>query len=854
MRFYGIKMYNFLRFGEDQNSLVFDLTHEQQAKIQNGTLSFDSLYEELKANPTEYINAVKKNSDDNIFSGVVGIAGMTEGSFDSSNGAGKSTIFEAICFACYDRIVRQTANNDKKASAGLSVVTKFDGEYPTTLKESYVEQFFEEDGKIYRLKRGRVFTKTQSNNTPICEFECYTEDDADSLSGHRTRDTKRSVEEVIGDNYDLFVNSVMFGQNDSGKFLTGTDKTRKEMIISLLQLENIVNGCVEIVRSKKKQQNDLVTKIKSQIENIRAMIVKYSDQPIVRESDIEEFFESIVLNIFQNFEDKIKKSRELVQGNEEAIKDILEKIAKLEKAEVITKINSLNEEVKTLQNEQQNKKNKFDEEVKDWRKLANESNDLILVNDSEKLKIKTQREKLIFVKKDYEKIINEFNEEESKEVIDKAEKARNIKPKYDGMLKDAYKKRDVMLQKIASFNAIISSKKKDQQSLEEQLKDVSGNQFICSSCKSVVSRSHIENKIEECKKNIETNENGADKIQEHFDAVEVAIKSIQDRIEKISHYVQLESDMKIKINKYKNAEENLKQINDNLKDYDERTGVLNSKIISLKQKQLDYNKKCQIVEESFKKELELINEKMECLSKEISGLRSDADKINKDISELKRQMDEEVLKQKNTNQQIGFYTKEVESIKEFVTRIKNDEQKLVNELKELQRYVLLEKAFGLDGVQTRIVQKYLPLLNLYIKEYLDILSESRISIKMVINDRGKVDMVIIGGTADAYDMLSGGEKMIVRLAVDIGLALLSFSRSAKKPDMICLDEIFGPLDNNHTELVFKMLAELNKKFGKVFLISHKSEIQSLVKNNIIIEKSFGNHGVSKIAGVGDILD
>ena len=113
-------------------------------------------------------------------------------------------------------------------------------------------------------------------------------------------------------------------------------------------------------------------------------------------------------------------------------------------------------------------------------------------------------------------------------------------------------------------------------------------------------------------------------------------------------------------------------------------------------------------------------------------------------------------------------------------------------------------------------------------------------------------MKIIGGTADDYVMLSGGEKMIVRLAVDIGLSLLSFSRTAKVPDMICLDEIFGPLDKDHTESVFVMLNRLKKKFNRVFLISHKREIQSLVENNIIIKKNSGNLGLSRVAEVSDI--
>jgi DNA repair exonuclease SbcCD ATPase subunit len=117
---------------------------------------------------------------------------------------------------------------------------------------------------------------------------------------------------------------------------------------------------------------------------------------------------------------------------------------------------------------------------------------------------------------------------------------------------------------------------------------------------------------------------------------------------------------------------------------------------------------------------------------------------------------------------------------------------------------------------------------------------------MVVNDKGKIDMIISGGSADSYDMLSGGEKTVVRLATCIGLALLSFSRSAKKPEIICLDEIFGPLDKCHTEAVFRMLKRLSDKFNRIIIITHDSDIQKMIKTNIIVEKDAGKRGLSHI--------
>ncbi|MFO7972598.1 MAG: hypothetical protein R6U40_12720, partial [Desulfobacterales bacterium] len=117
-------------------------------------------------------------------------------------------------YAHYEKIVRKTANQDKKEKAGVSVVTRMNGEYPEGLMESYVEEFFENNGSIYRLKRGRKFTKSKKNHSPVLEFECVKEsNEIDKRESHRTSDTAEAVANVIKMDYDVFVNSQMFGQN-----------------------------------------------------------------------------------------------------------------------------------------------------------------------------------------------------------------------------------------------------------------------------------------------------------------------------------------------------------------------------------------------------------------------------------------------------------------------------------------------------------------------------------------------------------------------------------------------------------------------------------------------------------------
>jgi DNA repair exonuclease SbcCD ATPase subunit len=204
---------------------------------------------------------------------------------------------------------------------------------------------------------------------------------------------------------------------------------------------------------------------------------------------------------------------------------------------------------------------------------------------------------------------------------------------------------------------------------------------------------------------------------------------------------------------------------------------------------------------------------------------------------------------KENTEKIGKISERIKNIELSKEEIGEFEKDIQEDVQNLKYYTLLSDIFGLEGVQTKIISKYLPLLNVYIKEFLDILSEGKLNVSMEVNSRSKIDMVVDGGTAPTFDMLSGGEKMMVRLAVDIGLALLSFCRSAQKPEMICLDEILGPLDNNKTKAVFKMLEVLKDKFSRVLIITHKSDIQELIQTNIVVEKSSVNMGLSEIKKV-----
>jgi DNA repair exonuclease SbcCD ATPase subunit len=853
MKIYGLKMHNFMRFGNVDNSIVFNVTKKQKEEIKDGKLTFDLLYGSLSSDPVKYIETVDAIDDDNVLGGIVGIAGMTAGSFDASNGSGKSTIFEAMAYAFYDKVVRQTANNDKKAVAGLSVVTKLAGVYPKDLKESYVEVYFEEDGRLYRLKRGRSFTKTKKSSSPIFDFDCIKDDEVDSLSSHRKRDTKKSLDEVIIEDYDIFVNTVMFGQADAGKFLTGTDKVKKDMIIELLKLEDIVYGCIDVIRDRKKTENGKLNSFTSRSNMLKSLVlseynlfkpvtcdeVEYSDELI----DITSTY---IGELLDNSQDKKKELNHNLEKTNKAINS-------LENSEILKSIKLLIENGKELVAQRKGLELKKSQDLEDWSKLIKESS--VELNEWN-ASIENSDKKLQQKKVKLEQIrasISAIDRKDCAEKIAKCNEYIELQEKYEEQLAKARSKREYAIGKIAEFDTIINLRKKDLKSFNKQIEEAGDNDnFFCSECHSTVTKSHTLKKISAIEVVIKENIRLKSILDERNSNIVEALVVIENRLgvinEKKEEIKLLEDLILTSINNEESIGDLENQISAHEVDIEEKK----KHVEKCNKKSKEYSEKHSSIEDKYLKDSQEISVRIDAKREEVLLLKEKTNAIEIEIGHNKKIRDEIKKDIASIENKCGSFQEKIDQLIDLGKKISEQEKGVKSAAKELQRYKILESAFGLEGVQTRIADKYLPLLNMYVKKFLDTLSDHKIAVNFFVNNKSKVDMEIVGGTAGNYVMLSGGEKMVVRLAVDIGLSLLSFSRTSRTPDMICLDEIFGPLDKDHTKSVFLMLETLKDRFDKVYLISHKREIQALIENNIIVEKSSGNRGLSRIVGIREV--
>jgi len=144
------------------------------------------------------------------------IVGSHDGDTDVSNGVGKTAIFSAIVWCLYNKCrFRKKEKVVKRGRNGCAV-----------------EFVFNLDGTQYKVVRK---LGKRSGSSEVTFHESGSGGWKDITCDTPTL-TSRKIMETVGVNYDTFVNSVYFRQNDLSLFATATASERKEVLKDLLQI------------------------------------------------------------------------------------------------------------------------------------------------------------------------------------------------------------------------------------------------------------------------------------------------------------------------------------------------------------------------------------------------------------------------------------------------------------------------------------------------------------------------------------------------------------------------------------------------------------------------------------------
>jgi len=182
---------------------------------------------------------------------------------------------------------------------------------------------------------------------------------------------------------------------------------------------------------------------------------------------------------------------------------------------------------------------------------------------------------------------------------------------------------------------------------------------------------------------------------------------------------------------------------------------------------------------------------------------------------------EDVQRQINDIHTVGLFLKEdkmrLQEFNEDSKRIKKEKEKIGDRA----NYLGLAKQLLQDsGIKTKIIKKYLPIMNKLINSYLN---QLEFQVKFELDEQFNETIKSRYRDEFAYANFSEGEKMRIDLALLFTWRQIAKMKNSTNTNLLILDEIFdSSLDMNGTDEFLKILSTLSNE--NIFLISHKSDL------------------------------
>lgn len=819
MRLHGVKMHNIFRYGDKDNVVEFDKGAAYFLNLPDKLPQWQK--EERATRAKAYLE--KYLGDDTRR--VISIIGMINGNPLDSNGSGKSSIAEAILYVLYEKINREFANDpEAKRKSTLSVVMETDGIYKT---EAYGSILMTADGALWHVKRGRKVSNN-SDHTAIFHIECLAsmqKGEEGSHSGQRKSADQETLNQLVKYSYDTMCNSTMFGQKDTGKVFSGGDKEYKQVVLNALQA-GVLNDYLKEGNERRKEVSRSISMLESQLEILKS---DANQDVVMMSSRLEELRTGVsqLDSIIESFRSKLDGAEsQTVFDAEQAAKQAYSEaqlVLNAKHSQEIVRLNGLNSNLDLVQKAISG----LEREIKS------------LENKTKMLDMDIARETTTISGTDIEK---------AKKDQETATKAGQMKSVRSTQRDDTVRSIHNIDSEIAVLKSDLTKAEKEARSFENKLNaaQASGSGLTCPECETVVSSDHINTKLSEKKTRIEEINK---KISDLIASKEPLVKElsvIEGKLKLIDEWIAKSAGISRAIANYQAAIERNET-------YAKEMAATSARIIEANkelEKQIESRTEIQasisVINSDMDSILKPFKDALEKAQKEASAAEVAADKVRREAASIKATIKEKETARSTLTYTMGTVVAQMDKVKKAKEQYASIKEQLAEKTTREARLRAAEKEMGPDGFQADLLHKYLPMLNSDINEYMGVITDYKRSAKLQWNTvKDEFELVILSGEASSKpNLISGGEGVGVRLALDIGLSLLCFARATEVPEFIFLDEVLSALDKKTTDRVFNMIInKLHQHFKMIVVISHDMAVQEKIKNTIVVNKV---NGVSTI--------
>jgi len=809
-------------------------------------------------------------------------------------GAGKTTLFDAICFALYG----QTSGETRTANSLRS-------DWASPEDDTFVDLEFYYKDKMYEIKRSPEFFRKKKNRDgetkqlPTAEFE---------INGRvitKVNEATKEIENLIGLDYKQFRQVAMLSQGEFTKFLLASSE-EKTTIFRKIFGTDLYDRLQNRLKLDRLKIEDELKSVKEKIDTERANL-----EPIINlyGLNLDE-----TINVLDN---KIKEDTEIVANT------------KLER-------DKKNEEKTKLTNELKNLSD-TNQKIEDYNNSKEKLDKLISENES----IEQEREKYNYnitiaryisdVLKEWEKDNKSLEEKkekhkqskkelEEKETIFKSREEqysnlKNYSHNVDKLnneisgLNDKIKEYDNYLNKKSALEKVekeyqINSKEYEKQNIfyENMRKEYYLNISVeiaetleegspCPVCGSTLHPNKaLAHDCDYTKEDLEKAEKELKQVDSKRKSNEASIEEIRNTIKELEIPKDIDvNDEKKKLNELlsqkKEEKEKLdKEFNELSKEKEELNSIINSlkdnlkifddDIVTLENSINEANQSleklyrenrtshdeylCKKLEKDtlveLKEKIEDFDKKKQELETKIKLLEDEVkDKQIIDISVKKKEFDTVDEEYKNIDEKYTNLNAILEKVKSSTKNIKE----FIGENKQKEKKytvikLLSDTANGnLNGRQKITFENYVQsyYMNTVLVEAnkrLEKMTDGRYELKkkeldIKHNIKSGLDFSIYDsytGKERDVSTLSGGEKFKASLALALGLSdSISNNRGGIRINSLFIDEGFGSLDSESLNQALNILLDLSGNDKLVGVISHVSELMTIIDNKILVNKS-----------------
>lgn len=264
-------------------------------------------------------------------------------------------------------------------------------------------------------------------------------------------------------------------------------------------------------------------------------------------------------------------------------------------------------------------------------------------------------------------------------------------------------------------------------------------------------------------------------------------------------------------------------ITDDLKE--EKTGIINSHVkeLVLAVEELRCN-----IEEEEEKEMKFVK-----ASKELNRVNSDIAIANSTITRIQMQVKDlmdQIESLRNDKSDSSEAGEKLKYLQEEYLKLK----KQISEIKEERDTLLAASQLLKDnGIKTRIIKRYLPVMNKLINQYLQNMD---FYVNFALDENFEETIKSRFRDSFSYESFSEGEKARIDIALLLTWRAVAKLKNSVDTNILILDEIFdGSLDQNGTGELGWILRNFDDDTN-VYVISHKENLDGKFDRTLLCEK------------------